>query len=264
MKKNEKIKKIRKILIFIIIFGFAAFNNKIMPERKELTELELTKVIGMDKINEDINKTQQTIVRVPIGEQSGKSEGGSASSGGTSGGQESSKILTVKGISFSDVIRTFQTYSNKRLAGSHIKYMILGENMCDEDFISNIDFNFRHYDVRLNADVYIAKDSSAKDFLTKTTKTSYNLDEKIASMENNNLSKNVSNETTIIELMSQLAEKESSVLVPTLEVISENGQLKTDEQKEEADGIGGFKSAEIAAENNTETFFDFRWICSIK
>lgn len=264
MKKNEKIKKIRKIIIYIIIFGFAAFNNKIMPERKELTELELTKVIGMDKINEDINKVQQTIVRVPIEEQSGKSEGGSASSGGTSGGEESSKILTVKGISFSDVIRTFQTYANKRLAGSHIKFMILGENMCNEELIPNLDFNFRHYDVRLNADIYIAKESSAEDFLVSTTKNSYNLDEKIANMENNNSTKSVSNETTIIELMSKLAEKDSTVLVPTLEVISEKGEQKTDEQKEEADGVGGFKSAEIDSKNSTETFFDFRWICSTK
>lgn len=114
----KSINRIQVVIFLMAVIAFALFNNHLIPSRKELVELELTEVIGMDKIEEGKYKYEQTVLRSQT--QEAKSED-----------SESSKLNLImprcKGATFSDIIRTFQTYTNKTLAGSHIKFMILGE-----------------------------------------------------------------------------------------------------------------------------------------
>lgn len=246
----EKINKIKIILLLIVIFGFTAFNIKIMPVRKELTELELIKIAGMDIIDEGKYKVEETILRVPIEEKSSGSSSGT--NGGGSSSSQKAKIFSTKGVSFSDTIRTIQTYVDKTIAGSHIKALILGEDLCKGDMVTNLDFGFRDYELRLNANIYIAKNHSAKDFINKVSVNDYSIDEKIQSMEKNNEAKSVSHDTSITDLMAILANKNACGLVPTLEITSE---AKNDE--DESDNIQKFQTSSLDKQKGTEEYFDF-------
>lgn len=244
----KNINRIQVVIFLMAVIAFALFNNHLIPSRKELVELELTEVIGMDKIEEGKYKYEQTVLRSQT--QEAKSED-SESSGGKP------NVFSVKGATFSDIIRTFQTYTNKTLAGSHIKFMILGEDFCKKDLNMSVDFNVRDYETRFNANVYLAKELSAREFITKVSSNTYNLDEKILSMEKNNDAKNVSYDTNLLDLLEVLSKENSCGLIPTLEIISPEGDTNTSPDKNNSDDIQGFQSTTIKKEKDSEAFFDF-------
>lgn len=254
-----KSNRIQVVIFILLIVGFASFNKLIMPNRKELTELELTKVIGMDRIDDGKYRVEQTIVRIKTEEASSAS----GSKGGNSN-KDKPKIFSVRGVTFSDAIRSFQTYIDKSLSGSHIKYMLLGEDFCKNDITLGIDFNARDYEVRLNANVYITKKSSARDFITKVVNNEYGLDDKLKSMEKNNEAKNVSYNTSLLQLLSMLARKDSCGLVPTLEIISPEGDTEPSNDEESSQNIQDFQSPSVDKEESSETFFDFSGYAIIK
>lgn len=241
------------ILISLVVFvGIIVFNNKIMPVRKEITELELTKVIGMDMLSkEEKYKYAQTIVRIESEEKKADSGGGEESSGGSS---SKAKLLTVEGATYADIIRSFQTYINKSLTGSHIKHILLGEDFVKNDISEGIDFNARDYEIRLNSSIYITKETSAKDFLYKAVNSSYDLDQKITKMEKNVESKSVSKEFTMIDLLKILV-SDGTGLVPTLKIISEEKENTSIERL--PDNVEFFSLAKVTTSENSETLFDF-------
>lgn len=241
------------IIIFIIItVFFGVFNKEIMPGRKELTKLELVKVIGMDKVNDGKYRIEETVVRV----ESPQQKSSNSKSGGTST-KEKPRVFTTKAVTFSDAIRSFQTYVNKVMAGSHISCMLLGEDFCKNDLSTYLDFNIRDYEVRLNSHIYVTKNSTAKEFLNKTVNSEYSIDEKIISMEESNDGKGVSHDTSLMNVLSVLAKEDSCGLIPTLEIIYNKDSEQKESTEKSSNNIEDFQTAIVEPDKEAETFFDF-------
>ncbi|MCX8074731.1 MAG: Ger(x)C family spore germination protein [Clostridia bacterium] len=261
-------RKLIYIFFTCILLGFIVLNSKIMPVKKELTDVELVKVIGMDLGTDEKYRVEETILRVSYQNQS---TGSSPSTSGSPGSSGSTKYFIVKGQTFDDTIRTFQTYVNKSMSGSHIKYFLLGEEYCKKDMTINIDFNARDYEVRLNLGIYLTKGMAAKDFIAKVVNTDYDLDEKINSMEKNNEGKNVSYKLTVIDLIGYLSKKNSSFLMPTLRIISPKGDTSdskdsnSENKKSNSEKENNIiQSTVVEKSENSETFFDFDGYAVIK
>lgn len=254
-------KKIIKISFLIMILSIIIWNNKIMPVRKELTDQYLVKVNGMDIINDGIYKAEKTLVE--LGEKSKSSSSATSSkSSGTSGGStenvnKSNKNISIKAVSFAEAVKSIQTYTDKTIAGSHIRYFILGEELAKQDIEFGMDFDIRDYEVRTNAEVYIAKGSSAKDFLNKATTGSYEIDEKLKGMEKNNESKGVSYKTTIIDMLKIFQRDDGAGLIPTLKIIDNETEEKQDTTNLTNDSSNTKIDKQTAQVETKDILFDF-------
>jgi Ger(x)C family germination protein len=220
---NITMKKTRIVVFLIIFFAIIIFNDKFMPVRKEITELELIKIVGMDKIDDGEYQMEHTILRATAKKNSSSDKEESEES------SLKSKFFSVKGVCNTDIVRGIQTYTDKTLSGSHLKCTLLGEEFCKQDLRSFLDFNIRDYEVRLNTSIYITKGTSAKEFITKTVNSQYELDEKVQGMEKNGESKSISVKTTATDLLKVLTQENGCGLVPTLKIISAANKTESSE-----------------------------------
>lgn len=239
-------KKLKGIVFSILCIGIIAFNKDIMPVRKEITELELSKTIGMDSINEGKYRFEQTVARLYYQKANAKIPE-SIEDG------DIAEEFSVKFVTFNDGIRSFQTYTEGSLTGAHLRFFLLGEEMLKGDESLGVDFNLRDPEVRLNAGVYIIKDMKAKEFINKVQNKVYSIDKKIVSMEKNNEAKSVSDKLSVLEFMNILLEEEIGGLIPTLKTIPSEEEQK----KEYGTKKNYFESAIMVPDKSNEVFFDF-------
>ena len=181
--------KLRVILIILLVFVLIQWNKKLLPNRIEITDLELVRVIGLD--NETKNNAQITFVRNKLNpSKSNSSEDSSDPSGSKENSssndksnQDASLAITIEGKTFNEIFRKAQTYTEKEIPGGHIDYFLIGEKTATSDIIETTDFIAGDSELRFSGRVYIVKGSSAKDFLDKTVGLDYKLADKLDNME---------------------------------------------------------------------------------
>lgn len=234
MTRNLKI-----ILIILLIAVLIIMNNKIMPSRKEITDLELVRVIGVDNIDEP----ELTVVRNKL----------KASGGG--GGDESSaeersqEALTTRGKTFIEITEKFQTYTNKTISGGHVSYYVVGRDTATTDMTEIIHFLIGANQLRSNAKIYILKDGSAKEFLDKIINPEYKIGEKIDNMELNKRELGVIAEYSFKDLLETVASDRKITVIPTFKLIELDTEKLEEKDKEikdfDFDGYAVFKEDKI-------------------
>lgn len=274
-------KKIRQILLIIFIAYLVLFNKSIMPTRREISDLSLVKVVGLDIINEGIYKVQHTNVRSDVANPSTPSTTSSASNSSTAGGSSSSssdsgsgspsssdseeknyKLFSVKAATFADAVRSFQTYTDKNLTGSHVLFFLLGEDFAKTGVNLGIDFNTRDYEVRATSTIYITKGTSAYDFLYEATKGTFDVDAKLKSMEENLDAKSISYKTTMLDVEKMIFGCDGTGLIPAIQIIN-NEEIKN-QQKENPAKSNSIIDKQTAISVSDDVFFDYFGYAIIK
>ena len=149
------------------------FNSDFMPLRREISDMEIIIIAGLDKVGDEYMVT--FIKRNQISVTKGDGED---SSGG-------SQVISMTADSYSVALRQLQTVTDKFTTASHIKYYIVGEETLRDDFDHVTDAIARGYQTRLNSKIYLAKGMTAKEFLEKASKLEFEIQEKLENMENN-------------------------------------------------------------------------------
>ena len=166
-----------KIILFITVIGILVvtlFNNKLMPLRREISDMQIIIIAGLDKVGDEY-----MVTFIKRNQSSSPSQGdGEDSSGG-------SQVISMTADSYSVALRQLQTATDKFTTASHIKYYIVGEDTLRDDFEHVTDAIARGYQTRLNSKIYLAKGMTAKEFLEKASKLEFQLEEKLRNMENN-------------------------------------------------------------------------------
>ncbi|MBQ7668596.1 MAG: Ger(x)C family spore germination protein [Clostridia bacterium] len=197
-----------EIIVFILfIFILVAWNDKIIPKRLEVSDLEPVRVIGLDNNKENI------LLSIVRDESTDKKEGEDGNS---------QEVVSISSSNFEKALRALQNYKSKQFTGGHIKYVIIGEDMAKNNFLNAIDFIVRDVELRLTSEVFIAREMSASDLMQNETESI----EKISDVLNN-LTKNInsfsySKEETILDILPLLVTKNKSGLIPTLMPAGDN------------------------------------------
>lgn len=180
----------RKIILGISIIGFLVvtlFNGELMPLRREISDMEIIIIAGLDKVGDEYMVT--FIKRKQSGNNS---QGDGQDTGG-------SQVISMTAESYSVALRQLQTTTDKFTTASHIKYYIVGEETLRGDFEHVTDAIARGYQTRLNSKIYIAKGMTAKEFLEKASKLEFQVEEKLRNMENSFWEKGSSVDTDILD-----------------------------------------------------------------
>lgn len=209
-----------KIILGVVVVAIiivTIFNGKLMPLRREISDMEIILIAGLDKVGDEYMITF-------IKRNESKSEG-SGDGEDTSGG---SQVISMTADSYTVALRQLQTTTDKFTTASHIKYYIVGENTLREDFEHVTDAIARGYQTRLNSKIYMAKGMTAKEFLEKASKLEFNIEEKLRNMENNFWEKGTSVDTDILDFGHINFSDTGEGLIDTLEFYNTANEQKKD------------------------------------
>ena len=220
------------ILLFLTIF-----NLDLVPLRREISDMEIVMVAGLDKTEKGY---EISLLK--------REEQASTSGGGSGETSNDTQVVSIEASNFNTAMSHLQTMTDKYITISHIKYYIIGEDSAKEDLSHIVDTIARGNQIRLDARVYIAKSMTAKEFLKKASNTDYKVEDKLYNMEDNFLTERVSTEANLINMCHITMSEYGCGMVATLEF----GSKEDNEKKAEIE-----LSDEPAKKNKKEIPFGF-------
>lgn len=224
-------KVIKVITILIIVIFISLTSKSLLPTSNEIDDMEVLKLTGLDYIKDEENDNKASLSFLIE-----KEEGGSDSSQKESQTKKQ-KVLTYKASSFNEAVRSMQFYTDKTMAGSHVKYFLIGEETARNDIDKVLDILSKDQEIRLSSNVYIVKDMTAQEFLNQVISSEYKLSDMLDNIEKNSVQKTIAKYITISEILASKLSETEIYLVPTLEFTSniekitetEGGEEETDE-----------------------------------
>jgi len=181
MKKNI-IGIIRRIILaavpILLLLNLTGCKHSFLPPRKEIDDLQLVQVIGIDKLSYSTNDCMLTVASKNL-EVGGSQEQSGGTDGSSGGSKSKALVLTSTGKTFFDAARNIQTHSNKTIFWGHSQYYLIGEEAAKDNISKYIDFFTRDHELRIDSKVYIVKGSTAKDLIEQFNKSEYYIAEKL-------------------------------------------------------------------------------------
>ncbi len=216
-----------KVYVMLVIFILIAFGSKqLIPSKKEISALEIVKLIGLDYEEKADKKAIMSII-INKGTEIASSEGTTEEDISTQ------EVLKYEEESFNTAFRTAQFYNEKIITTSHIRHFIIGEETINKDIDKVIDRIARDPETRLTAKVYTVKGMSANEFLTKLTSKGYNLSEKLDSIEDKKTYQTIMVPIKMIDLLEHKLSKDGIYLIPTLEIKEKEESKESKEEENE-------------------------------
>ena len=158
--------KIKVYAIFIIGLILLGWGGHLIPSRVEITDFGIIQVLGIDSgVNNGVS-----LSIVDENQKNSKEDSDQV-------GNEN--IVTTSGKSYNDCINGLENYSDKFFIGGHIENIIIGEEICKENLVRAIDFISKASEIRLNSNMFIAKGSSASQFMQQGTSKEYSMSSRI-------------------------------------------------------------------------------------
>jgi len=236
------IKKVYVIIYIVIATIFLGWGDKILPSRNEISKLELSRVVGYD-VGEESDRVRFSLV---VDSQEGSSNENVSSNQGE-GSKKKEKVVSVTADTFVMCFRALQGYRDKTLITGHIKNILIGEEAARNGIIEELDSSARNYDLRFDTNVYVIKDSSAKDFLVNGTEVLPSMEESIENLMTTIRGNAGAGDYELVDILKMTTSEEKNGLIPALQMVKKDDKLKAweiesseDEGKSERMEIAGF------------------------
>lgn len=229
-----------KIVLFItvsILLILTIFNLDLVPLRREISDMEIVMVAGLDKKD---NGYEISFLK--------REEQAVTSGGGSGETSNDTQVVSIEASNFNTAMNHLQTMTDKYITISHIKYYIIGEESAKEDFSHIVDTIARGNQIRLDARVYIAKGMTAKEFIKRASNTDYKVEDKLYNMEDSFITERVSTEANVINMCHITMNEYGEGMASTLEF----GSVEDNEKESEIE-----LSDEPAKKNKKEIPFGF-------
>ncbi|MDR6880896.1 Ger(x)C family spore germination protein [Bacillus sp. 3255] len=146
----------RKLLFISLTACFAVMLSGCW-NRREMNELAINMGLGIDKLGDGYRITAQVVVPREVASKQG------------SGGQAPVTVYQSSGKTIYEALRRITEESPRRLYLSHLRVLILGENLAKEGFAPVLDFLSRNHEMRTDFFIVVAMGSPAEDILKVLT-----------------------------------------------------------------------------------------------
>jgi len=195
----------------------------------------------------DEDDVMMTIIR--------ENEGQGDNSQGEQSANKKQEVVTVIASNFAKAVKALQNYKSKSFTGGHIKYVIMGEQMAENNFVDAIDFVSREVELRLTAQMYIARELTANEVISGEGNSAENMADVLENLDRNINSFGISENKEVLDVIELVVDRKKCGLIPTLMTASENkynkeweiGSSKKDEAEStiEFAGYGIIKDAKL-------------------
>ncbi|HHU50178.1 MAG: Ger(x)C family spore germination protein [Caldicoprobacterales bacterium] len=219
-------------LIVVVVLSISGCRTATLPQRREIDDLLLAEVLGLDKSTEVPGNHIITIASRKLDQ----SEGGQTQQDGGGGEGKISPgskalITTAQGKTLFDAARNIQNNTDKTLFWAHTKYFLIGEEAARDDIAKYIDFISRDHEFQLNGKVYIVKGTTAKDLMIKFNQSEFYIADKLESLGRSYKLLGTSEELELVELMRFFDIHFGSARIPCIQLVdreSDKGQKAPD------------------------------------
>jgi len=239
----------RKLYLIVILFVFIILSgckpDIILPRRREIKDLALVRVVGIDKSEEHPNGFMITTASKRLGPGADAEIMGSGKKNET--GQGKSVLLTAEGKTEFEAVRHVQIHSDKQLFWGHVDYFLIGEEAAKENINRIIDFFTRDHEFRIKAKIYIVRGSTAKELMEQINKTEQFIVEKLDSLGQNIKVLSTSEEMKMWELIRFLDVHGSSARVPSIYLSKQQREGTTQNLYVESNGYAILKDFKLVS-----------------
>lgn len=210
--------KITKIITaLIIILSFALCADKLLPQSKEIDNMEVIKVVGLDY--EEEKSENKAVLSLMMDKENGDSQGESG------GGSKKQEVIRYSAKTMNEALSKTQYYTDKFVEGSHIKFFVIGEETAKTDIDKALDEISKDKEMRPSSHMYLIKDMKAYEFLENIVAFEYELSDKLESMEKKTENKTIIKALSISELLSGKLSERGIYLIPTLNYLTDDDNL---------------------------------------
>ncbi|HHV95767.1 MAG TPA: Ger(x)C family spore germination protein [Clostridiaceae bacterium] len=242
MKKNV-IKFFTTTALVLLLINLTGCKKSILPQGKEINDLQLVQVIGIDKLPGGSNDCLLTIASKNL--EIGGEQVSTVSTGeNISAGKRKALILTSTGKTIFEAVRKIQTHSNKTLFWGHSGYYLIGEEAARENIAKYIDFFTRDHELRIESKIYIVK-GSARDLIEQFNQSDFYIYDKLESLGRNFKLVSISEEMKIHELMRFIDIHHASARVPCIYLVNREGEAGKEIKDIESYGYAIFKDLKL-------------------
>lgn len=208
---NQKIKITLIIVLLLPIYLCGCWN------KTDLNEKSIISGIGIDRNDEEINLTIQTIISKEV----------SAVEGSNKNGSNSKDIVLTSGETVFDAIRNFTLNSGKKGMWSHCEVIIIGSDCAKEGINEVLDFLSRDHEIRFRTWVLISK-KTAHDILSSNVIFDDNTSFGISELLKNSDSTSYVHTVDLLHLGAHLLNQDGAALLPVIDIDKKNNSLLLD------------------------------------
>jgi len=220
---------IRKIMvpIFVLLSFLLSGCKSILPQGTEIEKFDAMQVVGFDVSEEDPSQIEVTLIT----KVDKSSDGGSG---------VTIKTISESGLTVFEAQRKLRAKEEKITFMGYIDYVLIGEKAAREDFTKYFDYFVRDHETRLSPIVFIVKDGTAKDMITKTSSTKLFITDRISNILNGADLLGNTEKVKIIDAMGMLDNKLAATILPALKCEKPKNQKRTGEMAEKVITAAGF------------------------
>lgn len=200
------------ILIMILILNITLLTS--CWDNMDLTEKAFVTAMGVDKTEDGkIELTLQIVKPSSVSMETKISEG-------------AIWVLTTFGDTLFEAVKNQLSTSNRKPFYNHAELLVIGENYAKEGIEEVLDFWERNHEPRLNANILVAKGTTAKRILNAESKVEEVYSVHINGIINNNEAIGKIKKTTVMETIKANREKGNNPVICAIEIINDVENLK--------------------------------------
>jgi len=211
------------IMVLLLITSSTGCKSRFLPTRREIDDLQLVQVLGVDKSEENPEEIMITLASKRLTDGSSQNSDKTTEGHGSSGTKKA-LIETARGKTIFEAIRNVQTHSDKTIFWGHTGYFLIGEEAAKENINKFIDFITRDHEFRIDAKIFIVKGSTAKELMEEINKTEYFIYDKLTSLGKSLEFLSISEEMKVSDLMRFFDIHHSSARVPCIELVTRENE----------------------------------------
>ena len=196
----------------ILTFIFLEWGETILPTRLEANEVQVTELIGLDLL-----ENKEVALSVVFEEQK---EGQENDNSNTS---EKEKVLMITSKTFSDDERGLQNYQDKIFIGSHVKSILLGENLATNGLLRGVDYISKNNEIRSKSNIYLVREMDASKLFSEGSKNDFVMANRMENITENTRYDREAREVTLWELVDIFLSDDKIGVIPCVELVK-NGE----------------------------------------
>ncbi|HWT75789.1 MAG TPA: Ger(x)C family spore germination protein [Mobilitalea sp.] len=190
--------------------------------RREIDELDLVLVLGIDYSNGEYTLTAITN---GSGGSSGGGSGqqkGSGSSGGSSSGTE--QVAEGKGKTAYEALQDLMQKDKKAITLAQTGSFLIGEGAAKQGLDQSLDFLSRDETIKMEALIYTIKEMTAADFIKTGMENKQTIHTDLDAMKQKQQELLTRNDNTVVNILNDMRQSYSCVLIPYL-IADKSGYL---------------------------------------
>ncbi len=200
-------------------------SSRILPVRREINEIELVRVLGLDQGSENVSNIRIT---ASIDKLGGTAESEASSEGeGGGGGAGNVVVMSREASTVANGMNEMQFGVDYTIFWGHMGFIIFGEDAAQEGIAKYIDALARNNELRLNSNVFVAEGISAEELMNKTKESDSVLADQLQALVTSAEALSTGAPVDLLGLLNMLDNPYTAGVVPTLAVEEEGGKPVT-------------------------------------